>query len=56
MGEYSFFSGLKRKASAKCKNFTEVMALSKSDFLEGKVRFKEAYDTYMQIRKTINVS
>ena len=56
MGEYSFFSGLKRKATAKCKNFTEVMSLSKADFMEGAELFPSAKEMYLNIRKDINVT
>lgn len=35
LGEYAFFSGKKRKVSAKCTNVTTVMALYLNDFMEG---------------------
>jgi hypothetical protein len=53
MGEYSFFTGLKRIASAKCKNFTEVMSLSLSDFMEGAEMWSNVKNEYINIKKQI---
>ena len=38
-GEYAFFTGEKRKASARAKHFTETLKLEKNDFLDAILNF-----------------
>ena len=38
-GDYAFFTGQKRKASARAKNFSEVLKLDKKDFLDSIINF-----------------
>ena len=46
LGEYSFFSEKKRMASARSKNFYEVLRIEKSDFLKTIKSYPESEDLY----------
>lgn len=53
MGEYAFFSGLPRKATARSKSFTEVLTLYKMDFLAKAEESTGAIDTFTIIQNEI---
>ena len=46
LGEYSFFSEKKRMASARSKNFCEVLRIEKLDFLKTIKSYPESEDLY----------
>jgi hypothetical protein len=46
VGEVSFFSGKPRKATARSKNFTEVLALYKQDYISCAEKYPEAFEIY----------
>lgn len=53
MGEAAFFSEKRRKASARSKNFTEVLTLNKADFLEGAETYPTTLESYYYIQREI---
>jgi CRP-like cAMP-binding protein len=55
IGEVSFFTGRPRKASAKSKNFTEVLTLDLSEFLDVAGRHQRMLEMFSAIRKQLEV-
>lgn len=53
MGEFAFFSGRPRKATARSKSFTEVLTLYKSDFMIKAEEFEGIIDTLTIIQTEI---
>jgi Cyclic nucleotide-binding domain/Zinc knuckle len=53
MGECAFFSGEPRSASARSKNFTDVIVLNKNDFISTTDEFPKAYQTLLDIQNKI---
>lgn len=49
LGEVAFFSDQPRKATARSKNFTEVLTLSKADFLECTLKYEGAQQVHNYI-------
>ena len=54
IGELSFFTGKPRSASARSTNFTEVLTLYLSEFLEVAERHPKQLDTFNAIRRELS--
>lgn len=53
MGECAFFSGEPRKASARSRLFTDVVTLSKNDFILTAEEFPKAVQNFLDIHAQI---
>lgn len=56
MGECAFFTNKPRKVSARSKNFTDVITLSKHDFLMTAEDFPKARDNFFEIQQHISTT
>ena len=54
LGEVEFFSGHTRAATARSKDFSEVLALNKQEFFEAAENFPQALETYDRIKFEVN--